>query len=158
MRFDLDARHDAFHVAAIIEQRREAGPALLAHAIAFVQNHDAAQDHGAHQRRRHIAQTARAFDYRRDQQIFRARIQRRLHDEDVAPHALGRRISQRRFADARLADQPRIHRHIVLGHDHPRGQQLPHEFFLPDPADRQFIGMGEVKTYSFNLNCHEIQL
>ena len=31
-------------VAAVVEQRREAGPALLAHAIAFVQNHDAARE------------------------------------------------------------------------------------------------------------------
>ena len=64
VRFDLDAGDDAFHIAAVIEQRRQAGPALFAHAVAFVENRDAAQDHGADQRRSHVAQPARAFDAR----------------------------------------------------------------------------------------------
>ncbi len=58
MRLDLDAGDDGFHVAAVVEQRREAGPALLAHAVAFVENRDAAADHGGHQRRSHVAQAA----------------------------------------------------------------------------------------------------
>jgi hypothetical protein len=33
---------------------------------------------------------------------------------------------------------------------------MPHQLFLPNPADGQFIGMGEVKGYSFYLDCHAI--
>jgi hypothetical protein len=43
---DLDPSDDRLDVAATIEERREAGPALLAHAVAFVEHADAAGDHG----------------------------------------------------------------------------------------------------------------
>jgi hypothetical protein len=144
----------AFNVSPVVEERRQTGPTLLAHAIAFVQNHDAAQNHGAHQRRCHVAQTARAFDYRRNEKIFRTRVQCGLHDEHVAAHPLPRRIRQGRLPHARFADQPGAHRDILFGYDHPGGQQMPHQLFLPDPTDGQFIGMGEVKGNSFDLDCH----
>src|ERR1035437_8016079 len=44
--FDLDAGDDGFHVAPVIQQRGEAGPALFAHPIALVDDGDAAFDHG----------------------------------------------------------------------------------------------------------------
>ena len=154
MRLDLDAGHDGFHVAAVIEQRRQAGPALLAHAVAFVENGDAAADHGGHQRRSHIAQLALAFDDRRDQQIFRARIHGGLQDVDVAPHALGGGVGQRGLAHAGLAQQARIHGQILLVHHQPGGQQLAHEFFLAHPADGQFVGMRQVQSDAFDLDSH----
>ena len=64
MGLDLDAGHDGFDIAAVIQQRREAGPALLAHPIAFVEDGDAAAKHGGHQRRGHVAQAALAFNDR----------------------------------------------------------------------------------------------
>ncbi len=42
----------------------------------------------------------------------------------------------------------------LFGHDHPRGQQLPHQLFLPHPADGEFVGMGEVQSDAFDLDCH----
>ncbi len=58
MRFDFDSRHDAFHVTAVIQQRRKTRPALLAHAVAFIKDDDTAGNHRAHQRRCHVAQFA----------------------------------------------------------------------------------------------------
>ena len=87
VRLDLDAGDDGLHVAAVIEQRRQAGPALLAHAVAFVEDGDAAADHGGDQRGSDIAQAAFALDHGRDQQVFRARIHGGLQDVDLAPHA-----------------------------------------------------------------------
>ena len=154
MRLDLDAGDDGFHVAAVVEQRREAGPALLAHAVAFVENGDAAADHGRHQRRRHVAQAALAFDHRRDQQVFGARVHGGLQDVDIAAHAPAGGIGQGGLADARLAQQPRIHGQVLLVHHHPGGQQLAHQLFLAHPLDSQFVGMGEVQSYAFDLDCH----
>ncbi len=70
------------------------------------------------------------------------------------PHALCGRICQRRFSDSRFSDEPRIHRNVMVGHDHPCGEQMPHQLFLPDPANRQFIGMGQVQRNAFDLDCH----
>ena len=126
MGFDLDPRDDAFHVAPVIEQRREACPALLAHTVAFIEDHNTAHDHRADERRCDVAKAAFALDDRRDQQIFRSRIHGRLHDEDVTTHPLRCGIGQRGLADAGFADQPRIHRNVELRDDHPGGQQLPH--------------------------------
>ncbi len=42
MRLDLDPRDNRFDIAAGIEQRGQARPAFLAHAVAFVEDHDAA--------------------------------------------------------------------------------------------------------------------
>ena len=66
MRLDLDSGDDGFDVAAIVEQRREARPAFLAHAVAFIENDDAAAQHGGHQRRGDIAQLRFALDHGRD--------------------------------------------------------------------------------------------
>ena len=156
MGLDLDAGHDGLHIAAVVEQRRQAGPALLAHAVALVQDGDAAAEHGGDQRRRHVAQAARALDHRRDQQIFRARVHGRLQDVDIAPHALAGGVGQRGLADARFAQQPRIHGQVLFVHHHPSGQQLPHQLVLPDPLDGQFVGMGQVQGDAFDLDRHRL--
>ncbi len=39
---DGDAGHDRFDVAAVVEERGEAGPRLLVHAVPFVEDADAA--------------------------------------------------------------------------------------------------------------------
>ena len=53
---DLDAGHNRLHVPARIQQWREAGPTLLAHPIAFIQDRDSAANHRCDQRRRNVAQ------------------------------------------------------------------------------------------------------
>src|SRR6516165_10375849 len=45
---DLDASDNRLDISPIVEQRRQARPALLAHTVAFVQDGDAAADHGGH--------------------------------------------------------------------------------------------------------------
>ncbi len=63
-------------------------------------------------------------------------------------------IGERGLADARLAEQARIHRQVLLVDHHPGGQQLPHQFVLPDPVDGQFVGMGQVQSDAFDLDGH----
>ena len=31
---------------------------------------------------------------------------------------------------------------------------MPHQLFLPDPLDRQLVGMGEVQGDAFDLDRH----
>ena len=154
MRLDLDSGDDGFHITAVIEQRSEARPALLAHAVAFVEDHDAAAQHRGHQRRSDVAQPRFALDHRRDQQILGPRIDRGLHDVDFAIQAFGGRIGQRGFADARLAQQARIHRQILRIDHQPGRQQLAHHFFLPHPGNRQLVGVGQMQRNAFDLNDH----
>ena len=154
MGLDLDSGHDGFGVAAIIQQRRETRPALLAHAIAFVQDCDPAADHRGQQGGCHITQFGLAFDHRGDQQILRPRIHGGLHDVDFALQALGRRVGQRGLSDARFAEQARIHRDVLGIHHQPGSQQLPHYFFLTHPSDCQLIGMRQMKSYPFDLYHH----
>ena len=52
MRLDLDAGDDRLDIAPGVEQRRQRRPALLAHPVAFIQDRDAAAQHGRHQRAR----------------------------------------------------------------------------------------------------------
>jgi hypothetical protein len=33
---------------------------------------------------------------------------------------------------------------------------MTHQFFLPDPTDRQIVGMRQVQSYAFYLNCHRL--
>ena len=154
MGLDLDAGHDGLDVAAGVEQRRQAGPALLAHAVAFVEDHHAAADHGRHQRRGHVAQLARAFDDRRDQQVLGARVHGGLHDVDLAAEALGGGVGQGGLPDARLAHQARVHRQIPRIDHQPGRQQLPQRFFLPDPAHGQLIRVRQVQRDAFDLHGH----
>ena len=152
MSMNLDAGNDGFDVTAIIEQGRERCPAFLAHAVAFVEYTDAASDHGCHERRGDIAKTAFAFDDRRDQQVFRAGVERRLHDIDVAAHLLGRGVGEGRLPDAGLAEQPRRHGYVVLVDGEPSRLKLADHFLLADPSDRNLIGMGEIQSYAFHID------
>ncbi|SPF55901.1 hypothetical protein SBA4_7550003 [Candidatus Sulfopaludibacter sp. SbA4] len=154
MGLDLDAGDDGFHVAPVIQQGRQAGPALLAHAVAFVHDGDAPADHGGDQRRRHVAQAAFALDHGSNQQILRTRVQGGLQDVDIAPHALAGGVGERGLAHAGLAEQAGVHGQILIVHDHPGGQQLPHEFVLSHPLDRQFVRVGKVQGYAFDLDGH----
>ena len=151
MRLDLDAGDDRLHVAAGIEQRSQARPALLAHAVAFVENRDAAANHRGDQGRRDVAQLPFAFDHRRDEQILGPRVHCRLENVDIAAQPLPGRISQRGLTDARLAEQARIHRQVLRVDHHPGGEQLPHHLFLPHPADGQLVRVREMQSYAFNL-------
>jgi hypothetical protein len=154
MRLDFNSRHDGFHIAPVIEQRREAGPAFLAHAVAFVDDGDAAGDHRCHQRRRYVTQVSRAFDHGCDQQVLRACVHGRLQNVHIPAHAFRRRVGQRGLTDPRLAEQPRIHGQVPLVQDHPRGQELPHQFLLTDPAHGQLVGMRQVQGHAFDVDSH----
>src|SRR5579862_2013025 len=147
MGFDLDAGDDAFDIAPVIQQGRERCPAFFTHAVTFVENGDAAPDHGGDEGGSHVAQTPFPFNDRGDEKIFGAGIERSLHDVDVATHAACGGISQGGFTHARLADQARAHRQIGFVDYQPGGKELPHQFFLTDPVNGQVIGMSEVEGY-----------
>ena len=63
-------------------------------------------------------------------------------------------IGEGGLADARLAQQARIHGQILLVDHHPGGQQLAHQLFLADPLDRKLVRMGEVQGDAFDLDRH----
>ena len=156
VRLDFDAGHDGFHVAAVVEQRRQACPALLAHAVALVEDGDAAADHGGDQRRGDVAQASLAGDHRGDQQIFGAGIEGGLEDVDVASHAPAGGVGEGGLADTRLAQQPRIHGQVLLVHHHPRGQQLAHQFVLSHPLHCKLVGVRQVQGYPLDLDRHRL--
>ena len=79
-----------------------------------------------------------------------------MQDVDIAPHALAGGVGEGGLADARFAQQARIHGQVLFVHHHPRGQQLPHELVLPDPLDGDFIGMGQVQGDAFDLDGHRL--
>src|SRR5260370_535638 len=81
----------------------------------------------------------------RDSQIFGARVHGRLEDVGLASHALGSGIGQRRFADAGLAKQTRMHGKVLLVEDHPCGKKLAHQLFLADPAHGQVVRVRQVQ-------------
>jgi hypothetical protein len=136
----------------------QTGPALLAHAVALVDDGDAAADHGGDEGRRHVAQVAAAFDHGGDQQIFGAGIHGGLQNVDVAAHAASGGIGEGGFADTRLAEEARVHGEVLFVDHHPGGQQLPHQFVLPDPLDGKFVRVGQVQGNAFNLDGHGLPL
>jgi hypothetical protein len=79
-------------------------------------------------------------------------------DINLAAHASARGVGQSGFADSGLAQQARIHGQVLIVYHHPCGQQMPHQLFLPDPLDRQLVGMGEVQGDAFDLNRHRLAL
>ncbi len=154
MRLDFDAGHDGFHIAAVVEQRRQAGPAFFAHAVSFIEDGDAAANHGGDQRRGDVAKAAGALDHRGDQQVFGTRVHGGLQDVDLAPHTLARGVGESGLADAGLAEQARAHRQVLFVNHHPRRQQVAHQLALPHPLGSQFIGMGQVEGDAFDFNRH----
>ena len=156
MGLDLDSRDDGLHIAPVVEQRSQAGPALLAHAVSLVNDGDPAADHGGHQRRRDVSQTVFPGDHGRNQQVFGARVHGGLQNIDVASHALTGGIGEGSLADTRFAQKPRIHRQILFVYHHPRGQQLPHELVLSNPLHRQLIGMCQMQGYPLDVDRHTL--
>ena len=75
MSFNLNPSYDRFHIATIIQQRREASPTFFAHAVAFIQNHNPATNHGCHQWRSRVAKLSAGCNHRGDKQVFGPRIQ-----------------------------------------------------------------------------------
>jgi hypothetical protein len=100
----------------------------------------------------HVTEASLALDYRRDQQVFGTRVERRLHDVDFAPQALRRSIGERRFADAGLAEQPRCHGHVVFMNHEPGSLKLAHQLVLADPADGNVVRVGEVQSHTFQVD------
>ena len=58
-------------------------------------------DHGADEQESYSSGVARAgFDYGGDEEVFGARIERGLHDENVAAHAFGGGVGESGFAES----------------------------------------------------------
>ena len=105
-----------------------------------------------------IPQLRLAFNHRRDQQVFGASIDRGLHDVDFAAESFGGGIGEGGFADAGFAEQARVHRQVAFVDDEPGGKQLAHHLFLADPADGNFVGVGQGGGYAVDINCHRTPL
>ena len=151
MRGDGDPRDDRFDVAPMIEQRGEAGPRLLVHAVALVEDADPAADHGGHEGRGVIVDLAALAQDRRDEQIFGPRVGRALVDEERLRAFAGRRHRQGRLADAGRADDPRGEREVLRIDDQPAGEDLLQDLPLPDPRSLGGIGGSEIEPDTFNF-------
>ena len=95
-----------------------------------------------------------AFNHRRNQEIFRPRIDGGLHDVNFSLQAFCRGISKSGFTHAGLAQEAWIHRQVLRINHEPGGQQLAHHFFLSHPLNRQFVGVGQMQRNAFDLNDH----
>jgi hypothetical protein len=95
-----------------------------------------------------------AFNNRRDQQVFGAGIDGRLHDIDFPAQTFTARISHGGLTHPGLAEQARVHRNVPLVDYHPGGHQLAHCFFLPHPSHVQLVRVGQMQLKSFNSNLH----
>ncbi|TXT35193.1 MAG: hypothetical protein FD138_1473 [Planctomycetota bacterium] len=152
----------------MIEQRREAGPRLLVHAVSLIENADASCEHRRDERRSVVDDLAALGQHRRHEQIFRSRVRRALVDvkrllPDTRPSD-----GQRRLADPRSSDQPGSQRQIDIIDQQPTRQQLLEHFPLPDPLPFGRIRLGQEETHAANfhrfrhrmknpLSVHEVQ-
>ncbi len=98
---DRDAGDDALDVAAVVEQRGQAGPRLLVHPVPLVEHADAAGEHRRDQRRGVIGDLAALGQDGGDDQVFGPRVGRALVDEERLLAQPRGRHRQRRLADAR---------------------------------------------------------
>ena len=102
VRLDLDSRDDRFHVAPRVEQGSQGSPALLAHAVALVENANASAQHGRRQRRSMVADHLTGADDRSHQEVLGAGIHRALKDVNLVAELLGHGVGQGRLAHAGL--------------------------------------------------------
>ena len=135
----------------MIQQRRQAGPRLFVHAVAFVQEANAALNHRRHQRRGVVLDGPALAQHRRHEQIFGARVGRALIDVERLLALAGGRDRERRLADAGRSEEPRRQRQVLLIDDQPAGEDLFQDFALADPGPRRRIGGTEMQTNAVNF-------
>jgi len=82
---NFDSGDHGLHVAAIVEQRRQAGQLFSLMRLPSSRNGDPAAQHRGDQRRRHVAELRFAFDHGRDEKILRPGVHSGLHDVNFSP-------------------------------------------------------------------------
>ena len=134
MRFDGDSSNDGFDIATMVKQRSQAGPRLLIHPVAFVENADAAPQHRRHQRRGVILDPSVFTQHRSDQQVLGPSVGRALVDVEFLLPRVGCRDGECRFANAWCADNSRSQCQIFLVNNDPACEQLPERLTLANPV------------------------
>jgi hypothetical protein len=145
VRGDLDAGDDGLDVAAAVEEGGERGPGLLAHAVALVEDADAAGDHGADEGAGDVAQLLAVGDDGGDEQVLRAGVHGGLEHVDGEAEGLGGGGGEGGLADAWFADEAGRHGVVVVVEDHPGGEELAAQLGAADPLPVEFIGRREAQ-------------